>query len=846
MAHHNQHPAVRKSGPGRGLMPRRREAPLVVAALGTWLLVSAIAQPLLPRTLFTSSAGDWPVMSRPWQALLITLPLAACTWAVLRGWRHIPGSAAALAGGLSAAVLAANVFVLYRAVSVLDIMADRAGWRDYGILLALPFLSAAATVLLAIAPARRFASGALLALGAAGSLVYLAGLLEFLSGAAPQYGAPGRAFFAGILGSGVILAAGMAGRSADADPVSKAGGSAARSAQAAIAAGTLALAAAAVTYLVASFRSASLAGLADSAWELTPLAGLAAVSCVAAVTRRPTDRRVAAGVMLTAGMLTLLYFPYSHVLAGLLPGSGALPGTLRVSGDLAAAASAAFALAGVVLLRSRRPPRDAGPGPAPARDDLAYSESTRYLCAAAHLDNRFARRVVQLVMADGQQAVAPSPGIDLATVLAHCCAAWRRQKIRDVLLTVIELAALPLVLAFRTPAGLRDAAVLIALAAAIVLGERWTGRYRVAARQLTRAAFDPARAPSLSGAEQDQAGQLPAPERGNVSVYGTYSPFVGSGTSHGGWSFALNLARGREPLGSQARREPGQFEIEELYAAVQDGIDGLGLAGLLIENTLLVDGRSVRDDSRFIPDQEHRPVATIDGEQLAKIMRAPELVNRTYQCVRMQDWEGDTILSVFINFSRRGSGLSAEVQHFVLGPVKNEYREVDVLASRSRAGQLRDELRVSARVVAGTMLRAPFVLTGTIFRIGPRWDPKDPGQRPAGAERNLGAMESVRQLGQSGSFRRYFQQVDHDLHKKLIDRQVLDSIMEFLDAHDIDISQFEEQRMTILNHGLLISGGQLNAGSVAVGEGARARMTQFTHGIQDLVRKGDRRPGDTV
>lgn len=121
-----------------------------------------------------------------------------------------------------------------------------------------------------------------------------------------------------------------------------------------------------------------------------------------------------------------------------------------------------------------------------------------------------------------------------------------------------------------------------------------------------------------------------------------------------------------------------------------------------------------------------------------------------------------------------------------------------------------------------------------------RWNGERSALRRIAAdpEYNFGATTSVRELAQSDSYRRYFQQVDRDLNTKLIDRQLLDTIMEFLDAHNIDISQFEEQRATILNNGLLVSGGEFKAESVAVGERARAAATHFTQGVQALRGQG--------
>jgi hypothetical protein len=101
---------------------------------------------------------------------------------------------------------------------------------------------------------------------------------------------------------------------------------------------------------------------------------------------------------------------------------------------------------------------------------------------------------------------------------------------------------------------------------------------------------------------------------------------------------------------------------------------------------------------------------------------------------------------------------------------------------------------------------------------------------------NYGAMTSIRELAQSKRYRKYFQQLDRSLNANLMDRQVLDTIMTFLDAHDIDISQFEEQRTTILNQGILMSGGKLSAGSIAIGE--RSRATQVLENIPTIRRAG--------
>ncbi|GAA3907715.1 hypothetical protein GCM10023084_69960 [Streptomyces lacrimifluminis] len=60
---------------------------------------------------------------------------------------------------------------------------------------------------------------------------------------------------------------------------------------------------------------------------------------------------------------------------------------------------------------------------------------TRYLCAAAYVDEGFADRVVDGVLADEAGAVAPSPDVDLVAVSRHCLAAQDLRRDRDLRLT---------------------------------------------------------------------------------------------------------------------------------------------------------------------------------------------------------------------------------------------------------------------------------------------------------------------------------------------------------------------------------------------------------------------------
>ena len=850
MVFHAPEPAITEQWTPRDRMPGRAEVALAAAALGTVLLTTADVQPLLPVSPF-SLADRTDVMGRGWQALIIASLVAASVAAILWGWRRRPVAAVILASLLGLAGLLPNIFIFHRAISVADLMTRRINWFAYGPMFVLPFLACAALILMAFARERRFASGFLLATGAAGYVFYLQTLDVFLSNPLP-HPAPGRAMFAGMLGSAVILAAGMTSRGEDPGYRPKAG-----------VAALLVTVVAALAVVAGSFYGWAaylgpssapgygwrlISGL--SVFVLAP-AILAAGACTAVAGRRNPDRRVAAGVLVAGGFLALVYFLDSHVFEWLIPIGlvASPPGPLTTSGDIGVAAGLAFVLtgAGLVIRNAARPVGEAMPSDSLPGSELAQSETTRLLCIAAHVDDRFTRQVANKIVTESRRALVPSVGMDLGTVLSHCFAARRRQIIRDTLITALLLAALPLLLDLHTKAGLRDLVVLLALAAAVALAERWLARYRVGVRLLSKGKFDSARLPSLTAVERQRLAELLTYERGNLSVYGPYSPFAGSGFSLGGWSFALNTARGAEQLGGHSRLTPISFDIAELYAAVRQDIEALELAGVLIESRLLADGRSVAGDQIFTWYGTTPPVTEISADLLSRLMHAPDPRNRVYQCVRMQDWRGDVVLSVFVNFTKRGTGLLAEVQHFVLAPVKEQYRQLDLLTGRSAGRRLRGELRDAPRSLVSALAKAPFHVIGAAWRAGLREGADSVSARrnnDADSECNFGAFTSVRELGQSAVYRKYFQQVDRDLSTKLIDRQVLDTITTFLDAHNIDTSQFDDQRATILNQGLLISGGEFRAGSVAVGQRARARTTTSGQGAR--ARQGVptfRRPG---
>ncbi|MGW0516597.1 hypothetical protein [Crossiella sp. NPDC003009] len=66
-------------------------------------------------------------------------------------------------------------------------------------------------------------------------------------------------------------------------------------------------------------------------------------------------------------------------------------------------------------------------------------ETTRYLCAAAHLDQEFADQAIRETLVEPLRAAPPMPGVNVGAVLREAVAARTRRRIRDAILLVCLL-----------------------------------------------------------------------------------------------------------------------------------------------------------------------------------------------------------------------------------------------------------------------------------------------------------------------------------------------------------------------------------------------------------------------
>ncbi|MEU6352639.1 hypothetical protein ABZ896_25490 [Streptomyces sp. NPDC047072] len=198
---------------------------------------------------------------------------------------------------------------------------------------------------------------------------------------------------------------------------------------------------------VDSDRYGSTAGLVvNDLAVLVLLAGLAFVASRPAGSRL---RRLAAGVLVTA----VSQFAWWGLYEAFVPDADLSPADLLFKEVLRTSLIFGLAVGVLLALLTAAPPghrsprrrwRQGGLGMTIPQERMPVGSTpgdvTRYLCAAAYLDEGFAERVVEDVLADEAGAVAPSPDVDLVAVARHCLTARDLRQQRDLRLTAAYAA----------------------------------------------------------------------------------------------------------------------------------------------------------------------------------------------------------------------------------------------------------------------------------------------------------------------------------------------------------------------------------------------------------------------
>lgn len=482
---------------------------------------------------------------------------------------------------------------------------------------------------------------------------------------------------------------------------------------------------------------------------------------------------------------------------------------------------------------------------------MQKSNTTRYLCAAAHLDSSFRTQVLESIINEEYRAISIAAGVDLIAVIKHCLNAKRRKLIRNIVISILFLIAWSTSSYGQIDSELDNDPFLslflkllasffsfpFLLTWGVVIFETWLTRYQIIAKSLLKQNFNPDSVSLKTETEVELRRRLFGvmnEEECNVVIYSGFSPFVGSGVDVGGWSFAVDTSKGRETM--QVSEKPKSFKVQELYSYVDSDIRSLNLQGTGIYDKLFVSGKEIRGDKRFLPDPFRRPLTQVTSSTLKEFIGNQSDEVRHYKCIRVIGWQGEIILSVFLRFLQLHQNLFIEASYFFLPPLKQEYCKIDEIQPNPSWQRL---LQIPRETFFKALLLFPFavfIVIGELFKPIFRWNQRRTNRQLIREDPmfDYGSLNSIRELSASTSYNHYFQKLDKEMYIKLIENRILDSIIDFLDDHLIDTSGLRSRQETILNNGVIVTGGSVEAQNFTVGGRAKSVINNMAQTVSSM------------
>lgn len=444
----------------------------------------------------------------------------------------------------------------------------------------------------------------------------------------------------------------------------------------------------------------------------------------------------------------------------------------------------------------------------PKREGISPSrETTRYLAAATHEKIWYARFVVNNVMNERFRALAPTFGVDVPVVTKWAIKALRTRALRDCALSVIAVTTLflPFLALLWLPA-LVFLPVLFVAAWLTVSWEYWHRIHKVITRKMLWDRFSFEEAPRPRRESDRQRLDIVEQRRdGNLVVFGGHNAFVGSGRPLQRSHVLIDVSRGLKDNDGK-RKKPKPFTSQDLHTALVEAFgENVGL-GMRLDNVrayerLFVNGRHVQNDKRLRPKPGEPPETTVSTELLVEAALHPTPEARTYVCVEMVGWQGQLVVTLFVRSVRVGDSLYIEWEFRVLPPLQKTFLEIDKRCEAPWYLQLSESLYAGLVVVVHELLASPFKMLGLWHqRTLNRHAERDHAYAiKNGLAFDYGSRRSIRERAHGFGRHHHFLARDEIMYVLLAQQTLSEAIVDFLDKHDVDRGEFDEQVSVIIN-----------------------------------------------
>lgn len=356
-----------------------------------------------------------------------------------------------------------------------------------------------------------------------------------------------------------------------------------------------------------------------------------------------------------------------------------------------------------------------------------------------------------------------------------------------------------------------------------------------------------------------------AAQHGNLTIYGGEDPFLGAGVtplgwrsgdnavsaSERAWSIAIELNRGSGtgsgPVpddtvpGEGSRIDAGDVYrvLSERFLSLKDNpglLRGERIEGVSVDDYVVGEGQFPLS-APLIDPEKLIPYSRVSDDAVAALKGSPQAGLRCYQRVSIRDTgqsvlagglpvigavDQEVVVSAFVYVAVEGGMFYLQFVPTSLGPVQDAFRVVDYLPALSPAAFAGKVVRDTARNWFQDVTTAP---AGVFRAWRDMWRENQAASRAGteisgGAYADIGARISVRQLAALPHPRTYIQQLDVAKYTQILERLVLETVLDYLKDHQVDTGAYRSSMQAIYNSGVIV-GGSISGSTVSVNSEGR-------------------------
>ncbi|HEV7625576.1 MAG TPA: hypothetical protein VGO89_03670, partial [Streptomyces sp.] len=355
----------------------------------------------------------------------------------------------------------------------------------------------------------------------------------------------------------------------------------------------------------------------------------------------------------------------------------------------------------------------------------------------------------------------------------------------------------------------------------LLAGVVWLHRIRTTAvlrEQLSRENFAAGPQPDLPVAERyRRVGEaIDREQHAQATLYDPNRPFVGAGSPHQPWSFALELRRKKElDDGGVPHQGAKHLASRNVIDMITPRLVALRDAAALTSRDRL---RELEvEEFVYLPSGVHRDCGvygpdSVRGHVGEAVDEGGE-ARRHFLRIRVGAWEEQVVVSLFVRVHTQGGMLVLEVVPHVLGPIAEEFREVDAIVGRRAVGPLREGVLAlltapAVTVAAGIASVRTLISVCRIWLSSPEYAAPD------------APLVSVRELASTNELS-LFQEMDVSRYIKTVQDRIASGVRDALEQRGYRTDRFEQQIVNVRDGGVFIK--EMSGGAVATGEHGQAQ-----------------------